>query len=199
MDVDHAVAIAHVALTFGHVARATLHSDGTQESDTTHTVMLAMLAADVAVAEGLDPGLAVQFALVHDLPETYALDTCTARGLSREAAAVKVEREAAATERLIDELGSCWTIAMLLRYEAQEEPEARLVRYVDKILPKLTHVLNSGRALASIGMDANETEQRHAAQAERLHEQYPEFTATRTLFKEACAMALDSMRAREET
>ena len=151
MNVRHALAIASAALTFGQVKRATLHPDGSPESDATHTVMLAMLVAELALEEGLDVGLAVQFAVVHDLSETYAGDTCTARGLSPEETAAKEAREAASLDRLERELGPSWTTVMIHRYEAQQEPEARLVRYADKILPKLTHWLNGGAALASVG------------------------------------------------
>lgn len=153
--------------------------------------------ADVARREGLDPGLAVQFAVVHDVPETYAGDTCTARGLSPDAAAEKAAREAASLERLRAELGPCWTTDMVDRYEAQREPEARLVRYLDKVLPKLTHVLNGGLALAEIGMSAREVETKHAEQGAKLRALYPEMVATRALFDEACALALDAMRKHE--
>jgi putative hydrolase of HD superfamily len=197
MHIEHAIAVAKAALTFGQVRRATLHPDGTEESDATHTVMLAMLVADLARAEGLDAGLAVQFAMVHDLPETYAGDTCTARGLSPEEAAAKAAREAASLDRLRSELGPCWSTLMMHRYEEQREPEARLVRYVDKILPKLTHILNGGDALAAIDMTASEVEAKHAAQGEKLRAAYPEFTVARALFDDACDLALHVMRARE--
>lgn len=197
VTIKHALAIASAALTFGQVQRATLHPDGTPESDATHTVMLALLVGDLARREGLDPGLAVQFAVVHDVPETYAGDTCTARGLSPDAAAEKAAREAASLERLRAELGPCWTTDMVDRYEAQREPEARLVRYLDKVLPKLTHVLNGGLALAEIGMSAREVETKHAEQGAKLRALYPEMIATRALFDEACALALDAMRKRE--
>ena len=193
---EHAVAIASAALTFGQIQRATLHPDGTPESDATHTVMLAMLVAELAQREGLDVGLAVQFAIVHDLPETYAGDTCTARALSPDEAAAKTAREAASLERLRGELGPCWTTAMIDRYEAQREPEARLVRYADKILPKLTHALNRGDALAAIDMTTEEIERCHAAQGEKLRGLYPEMHATRALFDDACALALGTFRAR---
>jgi 5'-deoxynucleotidase YfbR-like HD superfamily hydrolase len=195
--IEHALAIASAALTFGQVQRATLHPDGTPESDAAHTVMLALLVADVAAQEGLDVGLAVQFAVVHDLPETYAGDTCTARALSPEEAAAKAAREAASLERLRGELGPCWTTALLERYEAQREPEARLVRYLDKVLPKLTHILNDGLALAAIDMTAEEVERNHAAQGAKLRALYPSMAATRALFDEACALALETMRRRE--
>jgi 5'-deoxynucleotidase YfbR-like HD superfamily hydrolase len=198
MNIDSAIAIARAALTFGQVQRATLHPDGTAESDATHTVMLAMVVADLARAEGLDIGLAVQFAVVHDLPETYALDTNTARGLTPSEAAAKAAREAASLVRLAAELGPCWSTSMVQRYESQREPEARLVRYADKILPKLTHVLNGGLALAAIDMTVREVMAKHAEQGAKLRAEYPEFAATRALFDAACERALGVMQAREQ-
>lgn len=194
MHIDQAIAIASAALTFGQIRRATLHPDGSEESDTTHTVMLALVVADLARAEGLDPGLAVQFAVVHDLPEAYAGDTNTARALSPAAAMAKATREAASFDRLVGELGPCWTTSMMQRYEAQQEPEARLVRCADKILPKLTHILNSGQALAAIGMTRAESAENHAAQGAKLRALYPDFVATHALFDAACERSIAAMR-----
>lgn len=198
MKIQQAMAIASAALTFGQVERATLHVDGSPESDATHTVMLALIVADLAAEEGLDVGLAVSFALVHDLPETYAGDTNTARGLTPEQQRSKDSRELGSLMRLEREIGAdSWAIVMVHRYERQEEPEARLVRYADKILPKLTHCLNGGEALVAIGMTASEVLAKHDAQGAALHASYPEFPAVRSLFLDACAEALAMMSKRE--
>ncbi len=174
------LSIARVALTFGEVDRTTMHADGVRfESDTTHTVMLAMVAAEYARALGLDPMVAVAYAMVHDLPETYAKDTCTAWGLTEEQKSDKAKREEAATRRLHLELGPHSVVMEWLRaYEGQEAPEARLVRYLDKVLPKLTHILNGGAALEYIGMSPKEAAEKHSRQNEELAAEYPEFAAT---------------------
>jgi putative hydrolase of HD superfamily len=182
------LAIARIALKFGQVGRATLHDDGTPESDTTHTVMLAMLGMEVAPRVGCDPGLTAQFAVVHDLPETYAGDTNTARGLTPEEAEAKGAREEAAAKRLASELGASSVMSMLRRYEAQKEPEARLIRYLDKVLPKLTHYLNGGLALRKLGITAEEAAQKHAQQGAQLAAEYPEMEEVRRLFVDACAL-----------
>ncbi len=185
-----ALELARVSLAFGLVKRATAHPDGTPESDATHTVMLGIIAPEIARREGLDPVLASAFATVHDLPEVYALDTSTARGLTPEQREAKDSRETAARERLRTEIGAdSWVMQLLERYEAQQEPEARLVRYVDKILPKLTHVQNGGLALRRIGLGARELVEKHHAQGRELAGRYPEFPVVRTLFEQACEAA----------
>lgn len=185
-DLDRALTIARLAMRLGKVRRVTQHEDGEQETDATHTVMLALLAMEMAPRVGCDAGLAVQFAVVHDLPEVYAGDTNTARQLSPEEAAAKAEREAAAVRQLSTDLGDARSLALLRRYEAQVEPEARLVRYLDKVVPKLTHFLNRGAALASLGITADEVLHNHARQGSKLLEQYPEMEGARRLFAAAC-------------
>ena len=195
---NHALAVARTSLAFGLVNRVTKHPDGTPESDSTHTVMLAMLVADLAQAEGLDVGLAVQYAIVHDLPETYAGDTCTARGLSVEEKKAKDMRESISLERISNELGDCWTSSMIHRYEKQQDPESNLVRYVDKILPKLTHVLNGGSAYKALGMTVDEVGFSHSKQAEKLLSMYPSLSATSMLFEEACSAAMSEFQKSQE-
>lgn len=196
--IDHALAVARTSLSFGLVNRATSHPDGTAESDSTHTVMLSMLVADLAEIEGLDVGLAVQYAVVHDLPETYAGDTCTARELSSEDKQAKHMRELKSLERIEKELGDCWTSSMIKRYERQDEPESRLVRYVDKILPKLTHILNGGASYKVLEMSSSEVKENHDKQGKKLREMYPDFYETRMLFEQACDMALSEYREKEK-
>lgn len=194
-SLEHAVAVAKTALAFGLIERATRHIDGTSETDSTHTVMLAMLVADLARAEGLDVGLAVQYAIVHDLPETYAGDTCTARALSSKEKKAKDMRESESLDRILDDLGKdCWTSSMIEKYEKQEDPESHLVRYVDKILPKLTHIINGGSAYEKLGMTADEVEINHSKQHISLCSQYPNLPFVKTLFEESCDAALSEFR-----
>lgn len=188
MDILRAVDMARIVLQFGQVRRVTMHLDGEYESDTTHTVMLALLALEMAGRAGLDIGLAVQYAVVHDLAEAYAGDKNTAHGLTESEAAAKAEREAEAMERLAADLDGTRTIALLQRYEAQVDPEARLVRYLDKVTPKLTHFLNGGRALLALGITADGVREKHAVQGALLTAKYPDMTDVRCLFEEACAM-----------
>ena len=60
---------------------------------------------------------------------------------------------------------------------AQSSPEARFVRYLDKVLPKLTHALNGGIAFDRLGVTLLEVRATHDAQIAALARQYPEFEA----------------------
>lgn len=140
--IEHALKIVRLALRFARVERVTRHEDGIRpETDADHTVMLTLLACEFAPTL-LDRGRIAQFATVHDLVEAYAGDTQT---LTIDAAgrADKDARERAAMERIRADLGTeSWIVATMDAYEAQVEPEACWVKVMDKVCPKLTHLLN---------------------------------------------------------
>ncbi len=149
-----------LTLRFGLVNRATFHEDGvTPESDTTHTVMLGILAC--ALAErigGLSVGAVAQLALVHDLPEVYVGDTPTLRQLTNEEAIEKQHREERARGFLAREFGNVlpWVALTANFYEGRTCPEADFVWGVDKICPKITHIANGGATLKKLGMGADD-------------------------------------------
>lgn len=169
-----ALCLARISLAFGRVERATRHEDGVRpETDTDHTVMLGLIACELAPAS-LDRAKVAAFALAHDLAEVYAGDTQTLV-ISAEGMAAKREREDAARARLIAELGAgSWVAETLAVYEQQCEPEARWVRAVDKVLPKLTHAFN-GCAAAKALTDRPGFVDAHARQYDKLRAEYPEF------------------------
>lgn len=171
---SRALRLARIALAFGRVERATRHEDGARpETDTDHTVMLGLVACELAPA-GLDRAKVAAFALVHDLVEVYAGDTQTLTA-SPEALAAKAAREDAARTRLVAELGEgSWLAAMLATCEQQREPEARFVRLVDKVLPKLTHAFNGCVAARALTDHAGFVDA-HVRQLRRLQAEYPEF------------------------
>lgn len=142
--------IAQLALRFARVERVTRHEDGIRpETDADHVVMLALVACDLA-PDGLNRGRVAEFAVVHDLVEAYAGDTQT---LTIDAAGRrdKAERERAAFDRIRAEFGAgSWMVRTLAAYEGQDEYEARYVRLLDKLLPKLTHLSNGCAAARSL-------------------------------------------------
>jgi 5'-deoxynucleotidase YfbR-like HD superfamily hydrolase len=142
--------LADLALAFGAVERITYHPDRQRrESAATHTVMLIWVACSLAelIAPELDLGLIAQLAAVHDSPEALVGDTPTLK-ISAEDRAEKERRESVAREDLHGMLLPVfpWLPKLLVRYE-ERPPEARFVWAVDKLLPKLTHLLNAGHAL----------------------------------------------------
>lgn len=140
--IARATAIAQLALRFARVERVTRHEDGVRpETDTDHSIMLALVACDLA-PEGLSRPRVAEFSVVHDLVEAYSGDVQT---LTIDAAGriAKEDRERAAFARIRAEFGEgSWIVDTLTAYEAQIEPEARYVRLMDKVLPKLTHLFN---------------------------------------------------------
>lgn len=146
------IQLASTVLDFGKVNRQTFHQDGLQpESDTDHTVMLGIIAGSLAkkLYDDLDIGLVVQFALVHDLVEVYAGDTPTLMDVGEDFFKEKTNREQKALERLKSEFGEnfSWIHTMIEKYEKLDTKEARFIKTLDKILPKLTVILNNAKGI----------------------------------------------------
>lgn len=146
-DVDAVIRLGELAMQYATVHRVTFLSDGvTPESDTDHTVMVGLIACAVANSfdSTLDVGLVAQFALVHDLVEAYAGDTDTFGGLSEHARLEKEAREEAALKRIETEFDDTlpWVAETIRAYESLTTPEARFVKTLDKIMPKITRLLN---------------------------------------------------------
>lgn len=179
-----ALTIARLSLALGRVERMTRHEDGARpETDSDHTVMVTLLAYELAPPH-LDRGKVAIFGSVHDLHEVYCGDEQTLR-ISPEAIAAKRAREATSLDRVVAELGYSSRVASILeRYEAQREPEARFVRLVDKITPRLTHCFN-GCVAAQTLVGREEFVALHRAHFEALRAEYPEFPETLELLRAA--------------
>lgn len=157
-----------LSLDFGKVQRGTFHQDGTTyETDTTHTVMLGLVACSLATRiGGLDVGKVAQLALAHDLPEVYAGDTRTLKLPTAAERKAKKQREEESTARITSRfLGRLsWLPLNIAQYEARHTAEARFVWGVDKILPKLTHIQNGCAAAVEQGVTADQLEERYSIQ-----------------------------------
>lgn len=180
IDAKSVVDLGVLALAFGRVNRITFHEDGvTPESDTDHTVMLGVIACAFAERHlpKLDLGLIAQFALVHDLVEVYAGDTPTLR-IDDEQRASKEEREQAALTRIMREFTRLpWLAATIELYEQRRKPEARYVKAMDKLLPKITHIANRGRTLRDQGFSMGELVARYEQQLDELRVYADDFPA----------------------
>lgn len=193
------VELGEVALDFGLVHRITRHKDvggqpGSYESDTTHTVMLGLVACALAARwypDALDVGLVAQYALVHDLVEVYAGDTNTLKMPNVVEKEAKASREYRAYVRLAGKFGAelPWVHHRISAYESRARPEARFVKGVDKLLPKLTHILNGARTVREQGMDAEALAARYAVQEVEMAEyasEFPELMKLRELLVDMC-------------
>lgn len=171
-----ALALGKLCLQFGRINRATFHEDGVRpETDTDHTVMLGVIACAFAPSD-LDQGLIAQFALVHDLVEarTDGGDTNTAF-ITPDGRKAKQEREAQALEKLRAEFADVeWLLYFICEYEGQACPEARYVRYIDKAMPKITHILNGCTAVRGTGKTRADIAESHRKQFASLNAEYPE-------------------------
>lgn len=161
--------LGRLALAFGRVDRITYHEDGvTPESDTDHTVMLGLVACAFAARylPRLDVGLVAQYALVHDVVEVYAGDTPTLHRMTSRQKLAKWNREHKALCRIEREFGGTlpWLPSTILDYEEGGSPEARYVKAMDKLLPKITHALNGGVTLEAVGMTPAQLAERYDGQ-----------------------------------
>jgi putative hydrolase of HD superfamily len=168
--------LAALSLQFGRTNRVTYHEDGvTPESDTDHTVMLGLCACAFAkrFAPRLDLGLVAQFAFVHDLAEALCGDTNTLR-IDRAGREEKERREEVARQEIRERFSRDlpWVCETLDRYERLEDPEARFVKVLDKVLPKITHALNKGAALREHGVDLSGLAKVNGSQREAITRTY---------------------------
>lgn len=138
---DQLLALGELTIKFADIHRITLYPDGHYENDPEHSFHLALSATEIAANfhSELDPGLVSQFCTVHDLPEVYAGDV-PSYNISNADKEAKEKAEQLALKRLLDELPP-HTAQLLERYEKQEEPEARFVRFIDKLLPAVIHAV----------------------------------------------------------
>jgi putative hydrolase of HD superfamily len=175
---DFLLALGNLAVRFAAVERAPRYPDGHRENDAEHSYHLALSAVELAADyyPDLDIGLVAQYSIVHDLPESQVGDTWTF-GISEEARTKKELAEAKATKKLIEELPP-HTAQLLKRYEQQIEPEARFVRFVDKLTPGVINIM-AGDALTFIEDHGVKTiEEWDAGRIEytaRLQRMFPEF------------------------
>lgn len=165
------IELAQLCLRFGRVNRATSHEDGHRpETDTDHTVMLSVIACAFAASyePDLDLGKIAQFALVHDLVEAYAGDTNTLISRTSNAEeSSKHARESAALATITNEFADTfpWLSQTIEEYERLACRESRFVKTLDKVMPKLTHILNKGAMLARYGVDADNLDAVNGKQA----------------------------------
>ena len=169
---DAMLQLAELVMKLGEVMRVTYHPNGImRESDTTHTVMLGIMAPALAAefAPGLDRGLIAELANFHDLPEALVgdVDSFSAnddemkRKMLREAgAALSIQRQFQAQLPYV--------AVRLAQYREQRIPEARWVWAVDKMMPILTHILNGGTYLHNTGSTAEDVARFYARETARM-------------------------------
>lgn len=170
------IELGRLCLQFGRVNRVTYHEDGERlETDTDHTVMLGIMGCAFAerYAPHLDRGLVAQFAFVHDFVEVYAGDTNT-MNITAERQAAKAAREAEALAKLRALFAGVlpWLHETIEQYDSLSTPEARFVKSLDKVLPKVTHILNRGAALREHGIEPSAIDPVNSKQLVKIRASY---------------------------
>jgi putative hydrolases of HD superfamily len=183
-EIANVLHIGRLAFLSGEVSRAVLRLDGQQESDTDHATMLCWLACSLAAKfyhDVLDIGLVAQLAMVHDACEIYAGDLYAVDSTA-ESRAAKKEREHKAIERIRGELPEFpWMTTMIDVYEEGTSPEARFVRAVGKLCPKIALRLVglNGPLLQLTDEQINEFRLREKAEMDDYAADFPEILELR--------------------
>lgn len=196
-DSNAIVELGDLALRLGRVNRITYHPDGmTLESDTDHTVMLGLVGCAFAqkYLPDLDLGLIAQYCVVHDLSEVYAGDTPTLR-ITPEERDRKHQREKVSRGRLRMRFGVTlpWVSQTIDEYEEQRTPESRYVKAMDKLVPKITHILNVGVTIREQCMTRAMIVQRYEDQLEELMGYASDFPQLFSLRDDLIAFMFDAL------
>lgn len=197
-------AMCNLILKLGRVERLTLDMNGQPESDTTHSMMLALYAYDIATKantrakqesklQPLNIAKVLLYTLLHDVPEAICGDTPTLVPLTPEASRIKDRNEEEATHHIISSGMVPRSIApMLSDYRVQSDAESRFVRVLDKAMPALTHAANGCASIKAQGWDKN----RLRARLEKLNIDYqdlcPEAPEAWQFLVDAGLQALDA-------
>lgn len=201
--VDAMVRLGRLSLRFARVDRITYHEDGVMpESDTDHTVMLGLLACSLADEHfpQLRLGLVAQYALAHDLPEAYAGDTPTLRMPTASSKEEKARRERDAFIRVAMEFDDSfpWLASIIAQYEKLADPEARFVKTLDKLLPKITHLLNDAITIRAQQMTVQELIDRYEHQVEEMSPYASDFPELMEIREVLIERVLDRLRNRND-
>lgn len=184
-----AMELGALCMRFARVERVPRYDDGERESDVEHSFMLSMCATEIAhhYYPELDTQLIGEFAKVHDLIEVVTGDVATFN-LTAEQLDDKEAVEQAALQALLAELPP-YTADLLSRYETQQEPEARFVRAVDKLMPVIVDIIGQGQRIMNEDYSVHtpeELEQSHEALHTRIAAKFGEFRDIIAAHRQLC-------------
>lgn len=184
-DVEHlaagAVAVGGLVQRLAQVNRGAFWPDGrTRESDTDHSMSVALVAAYLAerLCPHADLSRVLGYGLVHDMVEVYAGDTWTL-ALDEQGREAKTQREDAAVTRLVAEFSDTfpWLAQLLTEYAEMQTLEARFVYGADKIASKLPNLTSLQATLDLTGATTADCTATWDRQSARLAELIPECPA----------------------
>jgi 5'-deoxynucleotidase YfbR-like HD superfamily hydrolase len=152
------------------------HINGEQENVAEHSNMLAIIAPVLAEKfySDLDGNLIARYASIHDAVEAYVGDTPT-HNFSEVDHTEKELKEAEGLAVMRSVYAAYPSFLELVdQYEAQEIPEARFVRVVDKIMPLTSHFPSNGKFLQAY-TTSEKLKNHSSARNDYLRAKYPEF------------------------
>jgi len=118
------------------------------ENDLEHTGQLALISWYIVEANQLNMDLdkIIKYALAHDLVEAYAGDTF-AYSTNVDEKNSKLEREQLAFEKIKIEFPKFIELHEIIEeYESRENPEAKFIYSLDKLIPILNVYLDEGKS-----------------------------------------------------
>lgn len=148
-----ALGLGKIAMEFTGVKRIPRLHTGEREDNAQHSFMLAVIAPQLAILLNetrgytLNPDTMQSYAIAHDMLEIIVGDTPT-YNLTPEEMVEKENREHAALDELCEALGPYWA-PIVREYEAQQIPETRFVRAVDKAAPAIVDIYGQGSRIVS--------------------------------------------------
>lgn len=157
LALEDMIRFAKLMLRFQTIERAIhlpMPGRETPENDVEHSYQLAMMAwyLNSSGQLGYDIDKIIRYALVHDLPETYAGDVHAYDAHGRQG---KAERERQALNRIMREHPEAAEIVDTVhQYDRLEDPESRFVYALDKILPCMYVFLEGGTSWREYGLTA---------------------------------------------
>jgi 5'-deoxynucleotidase YfbR-like HD superfamily hydrolase len=176
------------------------HIDGRAENVAEHTHMLSRIAPILAMRlyPSLDPALVALLAGVHDDLEAYVGDTPT-HSITSEEMEEKRSRERRGLAMLCVEYAHIPEyVRHVLMYEAQEVPEARFVRVLDKLMPLTVH-FNQGGVTLTANWTRETMIQNAEDKARELLEEYPDFAELIAIRTELAELAAKELFPHEES
>lgn len=149
LDIAEIITLSERIGELGVVKRATLLPGGESESDSHHSLSLALIAYDITkkYCPELDADKLLRYALVHDLAEIVTGDEDTLHA-TPESLQQKHEREKAAWPEFLSVLSKYPVlISELEEYEKLDSPEAATIFILDKASTTWTHFWDKGSHL----------------------------------------------------
>jgi len=166
------------------------HIDGRAENVAEHNFMLSKIAVVIATKlyPELDAGKVALLTNVHDDVEAYVGDTPT-HELTDEITLNKNKLEKLGLAILLEDYAHIpFYLDLVTEYEAQETPEARFVRILDKLMPIVVHYNQDGETLRNY-WTVEEFETHNERKEQKLLADYPEFEELISIRKELNKLA----------